>query len=104
MNELFDRRASARLVADFRAVIADTEALLKATVDNGTAEMRDLRAGLEKSLAGARTHLHEAQDDALARGREMVTETSVYLHAHPWRAIGLAAGIGLFLGWVSHRR
>lgn len=103
MNNLIDRRASERLLADFKAVIVDAESLLKMTAGNGSAELGDLRAKIESSVGAARTRLHEAQDDALTRTRDAAAATGAYVHAHPWRVVGLAAGLMVIVGMLSRR-
>ena len=59
-----------------------------------------LHAGIEAS----KSTLRHIQDDALARARAAGREADAVLHDNPWRAVGLAAGIGLLLGLLMRRR
>lgn len=104
MENLIDRDARDQLLADFKVVVADAEALLKATAHNGGAEMVELRQRIEASLGVAKGRLRDAQGDVMARGREAATATDAYLHANPWQAVGVAAGVGLLIGLLSQRR
>jgi ElaB/YqjD/DUF883 family membrane-anchored ribosome-binding protein len=104
MDKLLDQVAKDQLVEDFKVVIADAEALLRATAKNGGVELGELRAKIEDSLRVAKDRLAETQADFLLKSREAVTATDAYVHAKPWQSIGVAAGLGLIIGLLSHRR
>jgi ElaB/YqjD/DUF883 family membrane-anchored ribosome-binding protein len=104
MDNLIDRDARDQLLADFKVVISDAEALLKATAHNGGAEMTELRQKVEASLGVAKGRMREAQADLVARGKEAATAADEYIHANPWQAVGVAAGVGLLIGLLTQRR
>jgi ElaB/YqjD/DUF883 family membrane-anchored ribosome-binding protein len=72
-----------KLLADLQAVVADAEALLKATAGHAGEKVQEARARAEESLAAARERLGEV---------------------HPWAAIGIAAGVGVLVGLLLGRR
>ena len=86
----------AELVAEFKAVIADAEALIKATANHGGEKVDQLRSQAEASLASAK--------DKIEKGREAVKATDDYVQENPWKAVGIAAGIGLVVGLLVSRR
>ena len=55
-----------QLVKDFKVVVADTEALLKATAGHGGEIIAEVRAKTEKSLSAARARMAEAQAAVVA--------------------------------------
>ncbi|MBZ0072068.1 MAG: DUF883 family protein [Thiohalobacteraceae bacterium] len=93
-----------QLIADFKAVVADAEALLKATVNQGGQEVAEVRAKVQESIQAAKARMVEEQAALLARTREAARATDDYVREHPWGAIGIAAGVGLLLGLLSGGR
>lgn len=93
-----------QLIADFKAVVADAEALLKATVNQGGQEVAEVRAKVQESIRAAKARMVEEQAALLARTREAARATDDYVREHPWGAIGIAAGVGLLLGLLSGGR
>ncbi len=72
-----------KLMSDLRTVIADAEEVL---------------------LHQARIRLGELQDTAVARAKAAGHAADDYVHENPWRAIGVAAGIGVIIGLLIGRR
>lgn len=93
-----------QLVADFKVVVADAEALLKATANQGGEAMAAVRAKAEASLATAKARLTDAQDALLEKTRVAARATDDYVHENPWRAVGVAAATGLVIGLLIGRR
>ena len=46
----------------------------------------------------------EAQEALLAKTKEAAQATDAYVHENPWNAVGVAAAIGLVIGWLLGRR
>jgi len=93
-----------QLIADFKVVIADAEALLKATANQGGEAVAAVRAKAEESLVVAKAKIADAQDALLERTRAAARATDDYVHDNPWRAVGVAAGLGLVVGLLIGRR
>ena len=93
-----------KLLADLQAVVADAEALLKATAGHAGEKVQEARARAEESLAAARERVGEVEDDALRQARELVSNGAEYVREHPWAAIGIAAGVGVLVGLLLGRR
>lgn len=93
-----------QLISDFKVVIADAEALLKATASQGGEAFASLRAKTEKSLAVAKEKMADAQDALIAKSKAAAKVTDEYVHDKPWQAVGIAAGIGLVIGLLIGRR
>jgi ElaB/YqjD/DUF883 family membrane-anchored ribosome-binding protein len=93
-----------QLISDFKVVIADAEALIKATANQGGEAVVNLRAKAEESLAVAKVKLSEAQDALVEKGKIAAQATDDYVHEKPWHAVGIAAGVGLVVGLLIGRR
>jgi len=92
------------VIADFNEVVADAEALLKATADQGDSKLAEVRAKAEKSLKAVKTRMEETQATLLARTKAAAKASDEYVHENPWKAIGVSASIGLMIGLLIGRR
>lgn len=104
MKKLSDEITKEQLITDFNVVVADAEALLKATANQSGEKLAEVRAKAEESLRVVKTRMVEAQAALLVKTREAAKATDVYVHENPWNAIGVAAGVGLVLGFLLGRR
>jgi ElaB/YqjD/DUF883 family membrane-anchored ribosome-binding protein len=93
-----------QLVHDFKVVVADAEALLKATAGHGGEAMAEVRSKVSESLAAAKAKLSDAEAALVARTRAAAKATDEYVHMHPWQAIGIAASVGVVIGMLIARR
>lgn len=96
--------AKDQLVDDFKAVIADAEALLQATVSHTGENVAEVRAKAEKSIQLAKASLTEIQSVMIARTKEVAKATDVYVHENPWKSVGFASSVGLVIGLLISRR
>lgn len=96
--------AKAQLSDDFKVVLTDAEALLKATLGQGGEALTAARGKIEGSIAVARAGMAEAQAALATRTRAAARATDVYIHRNPWQAIAISAGVGLVVGWLAGRR
>ena len=87
-----------KLVEDFSAVIADSEAILKAMASAGGEKAHALRADLEHKLQDARERLARIEAGAVARTKQIAKHTDDYVRANPWQSIAVAASIGTVVG------
>ncbi len=93
-----------KLVADLKVVVADAEELLAATAQSTGEKVAELRERLQENLRNARYRLADAEAALRERTREVAKATDHYVHEHPWKAIGVAAGVGLLVGLLIGRR
>lgn len=104
MSEAVDSVSKEQLIADFRTLVADAEALLKATANQGGEELAAVRARAEESLSSVKDRIDQEQVALIARTREVARATDAYVYDNPWTAVGIAAGLGLLIGLLSARR
>ena len=93
-----------QLINDFKVVISDAEALIKATANQGGEAVTHLRAKAEESLAVAKEKLAEAQGALVEKTKVAAKATDDYVREKPWHAVGIAAGVGLVIGLLIGRR
>lgn len=93
-----------QLIADFKVVVADAEALIKATANQGGEALATLRTQAEESLAVAKEKMAEAQDALIEKSKVAAKVTDEYVHENPWTSVGIAAGVGLVIGLLIGRR
>jgi len=93
-----------QLINEFKTVVADVEALLKATADTGDSQLSELRAKTKESLSIAKERVIGIQTEMLAKTKAAAKATDEYVHENPWRSIGFAASIGVVVGLLISRR
>jgi len=93
-----------KLVSDMKVVVADAEEILRATAGVAGDKMGDLRERFGERLRDAKLRLADAEAALVDRTKAAARATDDYVHENPWRAVGVAAGIGLLLGVIIGRR
>ncbi|RZI86102.1 MAG: DUF883 family protein [Rubrivivax sp.] len=93
-----------QLMSDLKAVLADAEALLAATATDASAGMAELRVKAQATLSRAKDSLLDAQEVVIDKAKAAAKATDGYVQENPWKAVGVAAGVGLFLGLLAGRR
>ena len=104
METLSDEVTKEQLIADFKVVVADAEALLKATANQGGEKLAEVRAKAEESLRVVKDRMAEAQAALVIKTKAAAKATDAYVHENPWKAVGVAAGVGLVIGLLIGRR
>lgn len=93
-----------KLAQDLKIVISDAEELLRATAGQASEKVSAAREKIQDSLRHAKVKLAEVEDILIDQGKLAARATDEYVHDHPWRAVGIAAGIGLIIGMLISRR
>ena len=93
-----------KLMADLKVVIADAEELLRLTAGEVSAGTGDVRMRLQERLATAKDGLLKLQESATEKAKAAGRADDDYVHDHPWKSVGIAAGIGLVVGLLIGRR
>lgn len=85
---------------ELKALLAEAESALASAADHPAEEIQALRARLRDALAeGKATARH-----AVELAREQASRADEAVRAHPYAAIGIAAGVGLVAGLVLGRQ
>ena len=105
-TELHDDKqiGSESLIAEFKTLMADAEALIKATEDHPGAAISSIRNKALETLAGAKESLSGVEGKLLEKAKVAADGTDDFVHRNPWEAVGVAAGLGLLIGLLIGRR
>jgi ElaB/YqjD/DUF883 family membrane-anchored ribosome-binding protein len=89
---------------EWRNLVADVEDLIKKVADVDDTEVAEIRSKVEQTLAKAKTSA--TQGIAAIRGQtdEVTEATDEYVRENPWAAIGIAAAVGIVIGFIAGRR
>ena len=93
-----------QFVTDLRAVLADTELLLKSAVGQSAEKIAALQPRIEENLRNARAKLEEYEQIASAKARAAAEATDAYAHENPWKVAGFTALLGVAVGLLISRR
>jgi ElaB/YqjD/DUF883 family membrane-anchored ribosome-binding protein len=97
-------RAKGKLARDLKAVITDSEDLLKAASAVSGEGFAAARVKFEEKLTSARACLAEASRSAAERTKETAAVVDGYVQESPWTAVGVAAVAGMLIGFLAARR
>ncbi|MDO8350719.1 MAG: DUF883 family protein [Gallionella sp.] len=92
-----------KLMQDLQLVVSDAEELLRATASQAGEKVSAARERIQDSLAAAKSRLADAEEAMLEKTRQAARATDEYVHDNPWRAVGIAAGVGLVVGMLISR-
>lgn len=90
--------------AEWRNLVADVEDLVKKVAHVDDKDIAAIRSKVENTLARAKTTASEGIGAVRVRATEASEATDTYVHENPWAAIGIAAAVGIIIGFVSSRR
>jgi ElaB/YqjD/DUF883 family membrane-anchored ribosome-binding protein len=96
------RRSSAS--PDFSTLVNDVEDLLHKIGNIADAEVSQLRDRLQSKIAVAKQALSSENLPIAKAARNAAGATDDYVHDHPWQSTGVAALVGVILGYVLLRR
>jgi len=95
---------SENLITEFKTLMADAEALIKATEDHPGAAISSIRNKALETLAGAKESISGIEGKFLDKAKVAAEGADDFVHRNPWEAVGVAAGLGLLIGLFIGRR
>ncbi len=93
-----------KLVSDMKVVIADAEEILRATAGSAGEKVGELRERISVRLRDAKERLADAEAALVDKTKAAARATDDFVHDQPWKAVGVAAALGLALGVLIGRR
>jgi ElaB/YqjD/DUF883 family membrane-anchored ribosome-binding protein len=93
-----------KLVQDLKLVIADAEDLLRATASQAGEKVVAAREKFEDSVRRTKVKLADVEEVVLDKGKQAARVTDEFVRDNPWKAVGIAAGVGLIIGMLISRR
>lgn len=104
MSEQMSVANKEKLVSDLKVVIADTEELLRATAGAAGEKVGELRDRLGVRLRDAKERVQDLEAAIVDKTKAAARATDDFVHEQPWKAVGVAAALGLALGVLIGRR
>jgi ElaB/YqjD/DUF883 family membrane-anchored ribosome-binding protein len=93
-----------RLMADVNTVLGDAEDLLKQAAQASGEQAAELRRKASGAIARAKDRLIDAEHKLVDSTKHAAKATDHWVHDHPWKAVGIAAGVGVLIGLLINRR
>ena len=84
--------------------ISGAEDMLTQAANSTGEKAAELRGRALEQLKALRGRLQDAQAAAVRQSKAAARATDDYVHDHPWRSIGVAAGVGVLIGLLIGRR
>ncbi|MDD2685304.1 MAG: DUF883 family protein [Gallionella sp.] len=102
-SEITTEVSKEKLMQDLRVVVADAEELLRATAGQAGEKVAAARERIQENLAAAKMRLVDAEHAVMDKAKQAASATDDYVHENPWKAVGIAAGVGLVVGMLISR-
>jgi len=97
-------RTKGKVVDDFKAIVNDAEALLQATAHVTGEGFVAERTKFTEKLNLAKLRLVDAEQRVVEKAKQAAQATDHYVHDNPWTAVGVAAAVGMLIGFLAAKR
>lgn len=104
MSDQLSAANKEKLVSDLKVVVSDAEELLRATAGAAGEKVGELRERFALRLRDAKERLADAEVALVDKTKAAARATDDFVHEDPWKAVGVAAALGLALGVLIGRR
>ena len=104
MSDQLSATNKEKLVSDLKVVVSDAEELLRATAGAAGEKVGELRERMTVRLRDAKERLIDAEAALIDKTKAAARATDDFVHDEPWKAVGVAAALGLALGVLIGRR
>jgi len=91
-------------MAQLSRTVSQAEDLLRALGDESGQAIDAMRERVSATLRDAKSRLTGRASQAKNVASDTMTRADAYVHANPWRAVAIGAGIGVLLAVVLSRR
>lgn len=92
-----------QLIGEFKALMADAEALIEATDGQADEMIKSVRSKALKTLADAKESIAEFEGVITDKAKAIAGGADDFVHHNPWESVGLAAGLGFMIGLFIRR-
>jgi len=97
-------RTKGKMVDDFKAIVSDADDLLQATAKVSGEGFNLARAKFAETLKTAKASLADAEQLVVDKAKQAATATDDYVKGNPWTSVGIAAGVGILVGYLVAKR
>jgi ElaB/YqjD/DUF883 family membrane-anchored ribosome-binding protein len=100
---------TARKVSDFangqvNSFLESVEDLTKALKDIDTPDIARVRAKVKIALAAAKSAVSDTATQIRSQAQQVGRRTDTFVRDNPWQVVGIAAVVGLAVGFLASRR
>jgi len=92
------------LANSLRHMIDEADSLLKSAAHTGDETFDTVRDRFAEQVRTMRDQLEELEETAAYRAKRAAREADRAVHEHPYGAMGVAAAVGLLIGFLAARR
>ena len=89
---------------EWHRLVADVEDLVKKVAHVDDEEIAHIRAKVADTLERAKSSAGASVAAVREQAEEATDATDAYVHDNPWAAVGIAAAVGIIIGFVAGRR
>ena len=89
---------------NLRHMVDEIDTFLRAAADTGAQKFDAVRERMSLQVRQMRQQLDELNEAASVRVKRAAQQADQTVHAHPYTAMGMAAAVGLLVGYLSARR
>ena len=93
-----------KLIADYKVIVTDAEALVKAVAGQSADKIAEARIQLQHTLLALTPRLANIEAVLKDHTRVAVSAADEYVHHNPWIAMGAATCVGVVVGLLIGRR
>jgi ElaB/YqjD/DUF883 family membrane-anchored ribosome-binding protein len=93
-------RAKGKMADDLRMIVSDGEELLKAAANASGEGFTAARAKFAEKVMSAKGKLADVSQPVADKARQ----ANDYVHGSPWTVIGVAAAVGILIGFLAAKR
>ena len=93
-------RAKGKMADDLRMIVSDGEDLLKAAANASGEGFTAARAKFSEKVVSAKAKLADALQPVVEKARQ----ADDYVHGSPWTVVGVAAAVGILIGFIAAKR
>ena len=86
---------------DVQNVVSEAQDLLKTVKDEGASKIDEVKSKVATQYDAAREKFGEIQATVQEGAKQAITTTDEYVRSNPWRAVGIAAGVGALVGFLA---
>jgi ElaB/YqjD/DUF883 family membrane-anchored ribosome-binding protein len=92
------------LAQSLRHMIDEADQLLKSAAATGDEKFNAVREQIVDQVRRMREQLDELEETAVYQARRAARATDTAVHEHPYSAMGIAAAVGLLIGFLAASR
>ena len=82
----------------FKDLLQQAEVLLRQATNGSQEQATDLRKNAEELFEKVRASSQTLQEEAVDKAKQVGDATQNYVKENPWKAVGIAASLGLMIG------